>query len=152
MSKKTFKRCISVLFATLSASAFSLTALADDTSGTTSAETPGTTAGTPPIWYYFVMLGIFLVVGYFFLVRPEKKRKKEAQELRDTLRPGNKITTIGGIVGTVESVTEENVYLTNGLVLKRWAIRTIDETAPAEGNAAVTYYEEDEEDETENNK
>ena len=80
------------------------------------------------------------------MIRPEKKRKKEAETLRDNLRPGNRITSIGGIVGTVEKVTDEDIYLTNGLVLKRWALRTIDETAPESGNAAVTYYEEDEDD------
>ena len=74
--------------------------------------------------------------------RAEKKRKKEAQDLRDTLKPGNRITTIGGIVGTVETVTDEEIHLTNVLVLKRWALRSIDE---ATSDNAVTYYEDEEE-------
>ena len=92
----------------LSCSAFSLTAFAEDGAAAGNNAGGNGTQGTPggSILYYGVMIGVFLLVGYFFLVRPEKKRKKEAQDLRDTLRPGNRITTIGGIVGTVERVKE----------------------------------------------
>ena len=144
---KFLKGCFSALCAVLTLCSASLTAFADDASAVTSTAEGG--ASQPGgLLYYGVMIGVFLLVGYFFLVRPEKKRQKEAQDLRDTLRPGNRITTIGGIVGTVEKVTDEEIYLTNGLVLKRWALRSIDETAPSSGNSAVTYYEEDEETES----
>ena len=142
--KNKFKKIISATSAVIALSSVSLTAFAEDAAATTtSGDTTPTSTGSP-ILYYGVMIGIFLLVGYFFLVRPEKKRKKEAEELRDNLRPGNRITTIGGIVGTVERVTDEEIYLTNGLVLKRWALRTIDQTAD-ETSSAVTYYDEDDE-------
>jgi preprotein translocase subunit YajC len=143
--KKTFKKCATALIASASLCFMSLTAFADDASAGATSTDGGTATTGNPILYYGVMIGLFLLVGYFFLIRPEKKRKKEADDLKSSLRPGNRITTIGGIVGTVEKITDEEIYLTNGLVLKRWALRSIDETAPEEGNAAVTYYEEDEE-------
>ncbi len=143
--KKTFKKCVTALIALSSLCFTSLTAFADDASAGATSTDGGTATTGNPLLYYGVMIGIFLLVGYFFLIRPEKKRKKEADDLKSSLRPGNRITTIGGIVGTVEKITDEEIYLTNGLVLKRWALRSIDETAPEEGNAAVTYYEEDEE-------
>lgn len=141
---KTFKRVITALGSVFAFCACSLTAFAEDAAGGTN-----TTGGTQApagsnILSLIIMTVPFLLIGYFLIIRPEKKRKKEAETLRDNLRPGNRITTIGGIVGTVETVTDDEIHLTNGLVLKRWALRSIDETAPEEGSAAVTYYEEDE--------
>ncbi len=143
--KSIFKKCLSAIGAVFALSAVSLTAFAEGSAADNSAvpqQSP-----TTSLLSYGVMIVVFLLVGYFFLIRPEKKRKKEAQDLRDNLKPGNRITTIGGIVGTVEKVTDEEIFLTNGLVLKRWALRSIDEVAP-EGSSAVTYYEEDEETES----
>lgn len=144
---KLFKRIISVSGAVLALSSISLTAFAENSVADVSAASGTEQSPASSLLYYGVMIAVFLLVGYFFLVRPEKKRKKEAQDLRDTLRPGNRITTIGGIVGTVEKVTDEEIHLTNGLILKRWALRSIDEVA-SEGSSAVTYYEEDEETES----
>jgi len=149
--KKSFIKIFTFIGTVLSFSAFSLTAFADDgaAAGNNAGANGAQGGGAGGLVYYGVMIGIFLLVGYFFLVRPEKKRKKEAEELKESLRPGNRITTIGGIVGTVEKVTDDEIHLTNGLILKRWALRSIDETAAGNGNAAVTYYEEDEDSEEE---
>ena len=54
-----------------------------------------------------IMLGIF----YFLLIRPENKRKKEAENMRASLKTGDKITTIGGIIGTVVSVKEDRIVI-----------------------------------------
>ena len=48
---------------------------------------------------------------YFFTIRPENKRKKEAQNLRDSLKVGDVITTIGGIVGTICKVDESTIVI-----------------------------------------
>jgi len=146
--KKTIKCLLTVIGTVAALSTTALTAFAEGSAdANVSQSTPGQTLSPgSSLLYYGGMILLFLVVGYFFMIRPEKKRKKEAETLRDNLRPGNRITSIGGIVGTVEKVTDDDIYLTNGLVLKRWALRTIDETAPEGGNAAVTYYEEDEDD------
>ena len=50
-----------------------------------------------------VMMIVLIAVFYFFMIRPENKRKKEAQAMRDALKVGDNITTIGGIIGDVVS-------------------------------------------------
>ena len=47
------------------------------------------------------MMLVMLAVFYFMLIRPENKRKKEAENMRSSIRTGDSITTIGGIIGTV---------------------------------------------------
>ena len=64
---------------------------------------------------------------YLFLVRPEQKRKKEAQTMRDSLKVGDEIPTIGGITGTICAVKENTIVLETGadrvrLEMTKWAI------------------------------
>lgn len=62
-----------------------------------------------------ILIGVFVVVLIVFMVimnRRNKKREKEAQELMDAVKPGNKVTTIGGIVGiVVETNPEDNTIV-----------------------------------------
>jgi len=51
-----------------------------------------------------VMAGIF----YFLIIRPQKKREKQAKEMRDSLEVGDEILTVGGILGRVVSIREES--------------------------------------------
>ena len=51
-----------------------------------------------------VMLVAMFAILYFMMIRPENKRKKEAEQMRSSVRKGDKITTIGGIVGVVVDV------------------------------------------------
>ena len=63
----------------------------------------GTGSGS---WIYIVML--VLIVGmFFFMSRSQKKRDKEAQDMRDALQVGDEVTTIGGIVGKVVFIKDE---------------------------------------------
>ena len=82
-----------------------------------------------------VMLGVF----YFMLIRPENKRKKEAEQMRSAVKKGDKITTIGGIVGTVVDVKENNIVIETSadqvrMELAKWALST-NETAEAAAKA-----------------
>ena len=52
-----------------------------------------------------------IVVLYFRLIRPEKKRKKEEENLRNSLKVGDRITTIGGIVGKIVELKDENIVI-----------------------------------------
>ena len=66
---------------------------------------------------------------YFLMIRPENKRKKEAQNLRDSLTVGDEITTIGGIVGRVVTVKDDSLIIETGaernrIKIMRWAIST----------------------------
>ena len=82
-----------------------------------------------------VMLLLMVGVFYFLMIRPENKRKKEAEQLRSNLKVGDEITTIGGIVGTVVSVKDEKFVIETSadrvrIELQKWALST-NETAVA---------------------
>ena len=82
-----------------------------------------------------IPLILVVAVFYFMLIRPENKRKKEAEQMRSGLKVGDSITTIGGIVGTVVNVKEDKFVIETGadqvrIELMMWALST-NETAAA---------------------
>ena len=58
-------------------------------------------AATGGGWTMILMIVVMVAVFYFLIMRPEKKKKKEEEKLRSSLKTGDKITTIGGIIGTM---------------------------------------------------
>jgi preprotein translocase subunit YajC len=69
------------------------------------------------------------VVFYFLLIRPQQKKAKKLQAMRDNLDVGNRVTTIGGIVGKITSIKDEDIDINvNGtsLTFKKWAIASVD--------------------------
>lgn len=58
-----------------------------------------------------VMIVVMIAIFYFLLIRPENKRKKQAEEMRNSLKKGDWLTTIGGIYGRVVSVTDRTVVI-----------------------------------------
>ena len=90
-----------------------------------------------------LMIGIF----YFMLIRPENKRKKEAEEMRSSLKEGDEITTIGGITGVVVDVKNDKFVIETGLdqvriEFAKWALST-NETAAERAKAAAKKAQED---------
>ena len=88
-----------------------------------------------------LMLALMFVLLYFIMIRPERKKKKEAEEMRDALKVGDKITTIGGIVGEVCHIKDDNVVIEVGadrvrVEFKKWAISSNDSAAAAARKAA----------------
>ena len=91
-----------------------------------------------------IMLVAMFAIFYFMLIRPENKRKKEAEQMRSSVRTGDKIVTIGGIVGTVVNVKESRIVIETGadqvrIELEKWAIssnETASEAAKAEAKKA----------------
>lgn len=82
-----------------------------------------------------IMIVAILAMLYFFMIRPENKRKKEAQNMRDSLTVGDVITTIGGITGTICTVKENTIVIESGvdrvrIELTKWAVSS--KTAQAE--------------------
>lgn len=76
-----------------------------------------------------IMIVAMLAMLYFFMIRPENKRKKEAQALRDSLAVGDEVTSIGGITGTVCAVKENTIVIESGadrvrIELAKWAVST----------------------------
>ncbi len=83
-----------------------------------------------------LMMGIMFGIMYFVLIRPENKRKKEAEEMRAGIRTGDQITTIGGIVGTVVNIKENKIVIESGadqvrIELEKWAVSSNDTAAAA---------------------
>ena len=81
-----------------------------------------------------IMLVLMVGVFYFMLIRPENKRKKEAENLRSSVKTGDEITTIGGIVGTVVDVKTDKIVVETGadqvrIEFQKWAISTNDTAA-----------------------
>ncbi len=82
-----------------------------------------------------------VAIMYFLMIRPENKRKKKAEEMRNNLSIGDEITTIGGMTGKVVQVTEDTVTFETGedrvrIQTKKWAIQT---TAKLEAEEANKY-------------
>lgn len=78
---------------------------------------------------FILMIVLMFAMMYFFMIRPENKRKKEAQNLRDSLKVGDVITTIGGIVGTICKVDESTIVIETGadrvrIEFTKWAVST----------------------------
>lgn len=59
----------------------------------------------------FIMMGLIIVVFYFFMIRPQQKRQKELVNYRNQLKKGDKVVTTGGIYGKVQDVNEQTVSL-----------------------------------------
>ena len=74
-----------------------------------------------------IMIVLLFAVMYFFIIRPENKRKKQAEEMRNSLKKGDVITTIGGIVGKVVMVNPNTIVIETSddrvrLELTKWAV------------------------------
>ena len=88
---------------------------------------------------------LIIVVFYFLLIRPEKKRNKQIAEMRDSLKKGDEIISIGGIVGKITNIKEDMITIETGsdrnkVRLMRWAVSSVvnkSEEKPAEVVAEV---------------
>lgn len=115
-------------------------------------ETVGTTGATPDVGGVSMLtsmlpLILIVVVFYFLMIRPENKRKKEAEQMRSNLAVGDRVTTIGGIVGTVVSIKEDKFVIETGadqvrVEFCKWALST-NETAAENAKAEQKRREEE---------
>lgn len=79
--------------------------------------------------YSIILMIVMIGVMYFIMIRPQKKRQKEEQEMRNSLEIGDEIITIGGIVGRVVTIREEDIIIETGadrtkMKIQRWAVNT----------------------------
>ena len=77
-----------------------------------------------------IMIVAMFALLYFLMIRPENKRKKKAQEMRDGLKKGDVITTIGGIVGKIVMVNKDTIIVETSedrvrMELAKWAVSTV---------------------------
>ncbi len=99
------------------------------------AEQSGGLLGMLPM--LLIMVGVF----YFMLIRPENKRKKEAEQMRSAMKNGDQVTTIGGIVGTVVDIKSDKFVIETGadqvrIEFAKWALSTNESAAAAAKEAA----------------
>lgn len=77
------------------------------------------------IWPLLLMFAIF----YFLLIRPQQKKQKKVQQMQSSIQKGNKIVTIGGLHGIVDSIDEDKIVIKAGdgshLTYDRQAIRDV---------------------------
>ena len=77
------------------------------------------------------LIVVMIIAMYFLMIRPQRKRQKEEQQMRNSLRVGDEITTIGGICGRVLQIKEDSLVIETGadrskMTIKKWAIQTND--------------------------
>ncbi|MBQ2830274.1 MAG: preprotein translocase subunit YajC [Oscillospiraceae bacterium] len=80
--------------------------------------------------YSIIMLVVMLLIFYFLLIRPENKRKKQAEQMRNSIKKGDKIITIGGVVGRVVQVNADSIIIETSedrvrVEFKKWAIQSV---------------------------
>ena len=83
-----------------------------------------------------IMIVLMIAVFYFMLIRPENKRKKEAEQLRSSVKVGDDIITIGGVVGTVVDVKDDKFVIETSadrvrIEFQKWALSTNETAAKA---------------------
>ena len=85
----------------------------------------------------WIPLILMLVAMYFLIFRPENKRKKQAEEMRNSLKKGDQITTIGGIVGKIVQVMDESIIIETSedrvrMELTKWAVSANNSQQPVD--------------------
>ena len=95
------------------------------TSGTSSDASGGLFGGP----YMILMIVLFIAIFYFMILRPENKKKKEQEALRSSLHRGDKITTIGGIMGKIIDIKDDKIVIETGedqvrMELQKWSVMT----------------------------
>ena len=87
----------------------------------------------------FVPLILLIVAMYFLLIRPQKKREKEVNNMRANLHVGDEIVTIGGICGKIVKTKDESIVIQVGadkvkMEMMKWSVSKV--VNPAEARAA----------------
>ena len=116
---------------------FSLMALeqaaADAAAAAAEGEVPASMGLVGTLVSLLPMILIF-VIFYFMLIRPQRKKEKKVQEMLNALKVGDRVSTIGGIYGTITNIKDDTLELSVGrdnvkLIFARWAIRQVEDVA-----------------------
>ena len=100
----------------------------------TTGEAVEMSTGATIIYYavQFVPLILIFVIFYFMLIRPQRKKDKEAKKMLENLKVGDRICTIGGIYGTIVRIKDEVLTIEVGeqktqMMIARWAVRNVEQ-------------------------
>lgn len=87
----------------------------------------------------FLPMILLIVIFYFMLIRPQRKRDKQTKEMLAALKVGDTITTIGGIVGTINKIKDDKVVIETGsktekalITFERRAIASVEKQISAD--------------------
>ena len=89
-------------------------------------------AEVSPLIQNLIMWGpivLIVVLMYFVMIRPQRKKQKEEQKMRNSIRVGDEITTIGGLCGRVINIKEDALVIETGadrskMTIKKWALQS----------------------------
>ena len=129
--KSTLSRLFAFLLCLALACSVGAVSLAEAAEGAAAAE--GEVSPVAALLGTFLPMILILVVFWFFLIRPQRKKDKKVKEMLAALKVGDRVCTIGGIYGTITNIRDENtVTLAIGpqdvpVVFARWAIRNVEE-------------------------
>ena len=93
-----------------------------------------TASGSGSMWSSIIMMALIILVFWFFIIRPQRKKDKETAKMRSELQIGDEIVTIGGIIGIIVSLKEDSLVIETGsdrskIRVTRWAISGKNTTA-----------------------
>ena len=83
-----------------------------------------TAAAQPNPVLAFLPIILMFIVFYFLLIRPQQKRQKEQQTMVKNLKKGDQVATIGGVIGTIQSLQDDYVVLKVGQDTKLEVLRS----------------------------
>ena len=89
-------------------------------------------------------LVLIVVVFYFLLIRPQRKKDKEVKNMLANLKVGDRITTIGGIYGTISAIKDDVITIDVGadktkMIIARWAVRSLENTRRESKRSDLTF-------------
>jgi len=112
----------------------SLMNLMAEAAATGAAEQVEMSTGATIIYYavQFLPMILIFVIFYFMLIRPQRKKDKEAKAMLNSLKVGDRICTIGGIYGTIIRIKDDVLTIEvgeqkNQMMIARWAVRNVEQ-------------------------
>ena len=92
--------------------------------------------------FSLVLMGLLIVMIYFMMIRPQRKKDKADREMREAMKVGDEAITIGGIVGKIEKINEKTVVISttagkNKIEFLKTAIASVSPAKDAAGGKAA---------------
>lgn len=118
-------------------------AMAETAEGAAAAEEVAEMSPVAALMQLLLPMVAMLAIFYFLLIRPQRKKDKKVKEMLNALKPGDRVTTIGGIYGTITSIKDDTVTLSVGaqrteMVFARWGIRQVEEVTVENDSEELT--------------
>lgn len=125
------------LLALASAMAESETGAAVADAASTEVQDPNAASPAASLLGMFIPMVLMIAIFYFLLIRPQRKKDKKVKDMLANLKKGDRVTTIGGIYGTILNIKDETITLAVGqtgekpteMTVARWAIRGVEEVS-----------------------